>query len=77
MEMIIQTTTFDEALRKALDMGFQVASILGTSCYIEEMMESCEEETDINDTADWLIVGDVLCQVSDIWDGNADVYYLH
>lgn len=77
METTIKTVTYEEALSKALEMGFQVAQIYGISAYIEEMLEDCRKEPTGEFPADWIIVGNVLCRTGDIWQENAEVYYLH
>lgn len=76
MESTITTATFEKALKKALVSGFQTATVLGMTTEIKEMIIDCEADPTGNDPADWFIVGDILCRASDVWHGDAEIYYL-
>lgn len=72
----IQTTTYEEALAKALELGFETAQIYGMTTSLEEMLEDCRNEPTGESPADWFIVGDILCRAGDIWKRDAEVYFL-
>lgn len=76
MESTITTTTFEKALKKALESGFQTATVLGMTIEIKDMILDCEADPTGEYPADWFIVGDILCRAGDVWHGDAEVYHL-
>lgn len=77
MDTTIKTVTYEEALSKALEMGFQTARIYGVNTHLKGMLEDCRKEPTGELPADWMIVGNVLCRAGDIWYGDAEIYHLH
>ncbi len=65
MKITVETFTFTELLRKALEFGYRHVSIAGSYEDIEEVLEE-EAEDEEEDTPDYLMVGCIIFNVANI-----------
>ena len=65
---------FDEALRKAQEMGYTMAEIYGITTGITEYLEE-EPEEEAKDSG-WFIMGSFLMNAKEAWKEDPEVYIL-
>ena len=75
MKTTVETFTYTELLRKALELGYHTICVIGIHQDIEEALEELEEDEN-DDTPDWVMVGYIIFNVSDIMKDNAEIYEL-
>ena len=75
MKTTVETFTYTELLKKALELGYHTIYAYGIHQYIEEALEELEEDEN-DDTPDWVMVGYIIFNVSDIMKEDAEIYEL-
>ena len=65
MKTTVETFTYTELLKKALELGYHTIYAYGIHQYIEEVLEE-EAEDEEEDTPDYLMVGCIIFNVANI-----------
>lgn len=68
----IRTMAFDEALKKAQEMGYSQVEVYGITSEISEYFEDEPEEEDTG----WFIIGNFLMNAKEAWKEDPEIYIL-
>ena len=72
----VETTTYEEALRRAMEAGFNCLWDHAEDHSLKELLEDAAKHPSQYSGDDWIIIGEFLCKTGEAWQPTNHVYQL-